>query len=146
MRLIRHVVLILIGLAVTAVAASAQSGTTVFDNSRPVTGGVGIRPPADLTPSFGASGNTEILRHRDFSGKPCLMVSGFARAHTIDAHLYDHVITVHNNCPQRIAMQVCYYQSRDCIPLEIPGGERKETILGTLPSIKDFRFEFREKF
>jgi hypothetical protein len=43
-------------------------------------------------------------------------------------------------------MRVCYYESQECIPMEIPGGERKEAILGTLPSTKDFRFEFREKF
>ena len=35
---------------------------------------------------------------------------------------------------------------QDCIPMEISGEERKEAILGTLPSTKDFRFEFREKF
>jgi hypothetical protein len=30
--------------------------------------------------------------------------------------------------------------------MEVPGNERKEAVLGTLPSMKDFRFEFREKF
>jgi hypothetical protein len=64
----------------------------------------------------------------------------------MDPNLYDHVIAVRNNCPQRIAMQACYYRTHDCIPMEIPGGARKEAILGTLPSGKDFRFEFREKF
>ena len=29
--------------------------------------------------------------------------------------------------------------------MEIPGGERKETVLGTLPGVSVFRFEFREK-
>jgi hypothetical protein len=43
-------------------------------------------------------------------------------------------------------MQVCYYQTRDCISMEISGGEHKEAVLGTLPSVTNFRFEFREKF
>lgn len=30
--------------------------------------------------------------------------------------------------------------------MEVPGDEHKEAILGTMPSTKDFRFEFREKF
>jgi hypothetical protein len=141
-----RVVLAFIGLAAVACPASAQSGTTPFDNSRPTTGGSGIRAPVDTTPSFGASGGTEILRHRDFTGKTCLEVGGSARAHTTNPNLYDHVVSVRNNCPQRIALQVCYYRSRDCLPMEVPGGARKEAILGTLPSGRDFRFEFREKF
>ncbi len=102
--------------------------------------------PVTPAPIFGASAGNEILRHRDFTGKPCLSVGGYARPHTVDRNLYDHVITVLNNCPRRIVMKVCYFQSQDCIPIEIPGGERKEAILGTLPSAKDFRFDFREKF
>jgi len=43
-------------------------------------------------------------------------------------------------------MQVCYYQTQECIPMDIPGDETKEAILGTMPSTKDFRFDFREKF
>jgi len=97
-------------------------------------------------PTFGASAGTEILRHRGPTGNACLAVAGHARSHTIDPKLYDHVINVTNSCAQRIALQICYYRSQECISMEIPGGERKEAILGTLPSVKDFRFEFREKF
>ena len=57
-------------------------------------------PPGTLSgPSFGGtspssspppriitgSQNTDILRHRDFAGKPCLGIGGFARAHTGDS-------------------------------------------------------------
>jgi hypothetical protein len=146
MRPIFFLVTAVFWLAATASFASAQSGTGMDKSSQPITGSSGIRPPVDTTPTFGASSGTEILRHRDFAGKACLDVGGFARAHTIDTNLYDHVITVRNNCPLRIALQVCYYRTRDCIPIEIPGGARKEAILGTLPSTRDFRFEFREKF
>jgi hypothetical protein len=125
--------------------SAAAQGTGQTLPQRPTVGGTIHTPPA-TSPSFEASGNTEVLRHRDFTGKPCLAVNGTPRAHIADRNLYDHVITARNNCPQRIAMQVCYYQTHDCIRMEIPGSERKEAILGTLPSMKDFRFEFREKF
>jgi hypothetical protein len=122
-------------------ALSPSSGSS----SATVGGTLGIQPlPA--RPTFGASGGNDIQRHRDFTGKPCLAVGGYARSRTLTPNLYDNVIVVVNGCPQRIALQVCYYQSQDCIPVEVPGGERKEAILGTLPASKDFRFEFREKF
>ena len=104
-----------------------------------------MSPPQPL-PSFQASGGNEILRHRDFTGRPCLDVSGYAQPHTINRDLYDHMITVKNNCPQRIAIQVCYYQSEDCIPMDIPGDARRDAVLGTMPAEQSFRFEFREKF
>jgi hypothetical protein len=142
-----RVVLAFIGLVVgIACAANAQSTATPFETpSRPTVGGTGIQAPSQ-PPVFGASRGTEILRHRGPTGKPCLSVVGFARPHIVNPNLYDHVITATNNCAQRITMRVCYYESQECIPMEIPGGERKEAILGTLPSTKDFRFEFREKF
>ncbi len=133
-------------LAVMGCCASAQSGSPPFQSpSAPDLGGAGIRAP---TPPLiiGASQGNDILRHRAPTGSPCLTVSGFARPHTVNPNLYDHVITVNNGCAQRITMRVCYYNSMDCVPIEIPGGERKEAILGTMPSTKDFRFEFRENF
>lgn len=139
--------LVVAWLCVTGGAASAQSGMGPFDNSSPVVGATpGLQLPATPPPMFGASADTQVLRHRDFTGRPCLDVNGYAEPHTIDPNLYDHVITVVNHCPRRIAIDVCYYQSQDCIPMEIPGDQRKEAVLGTMPAEKDFRFEFREKF
>ena len=129
----------LIWLAAVASSASAQSGTTA------ILRGVGVPPPAE-TPTFGASAGADMLRHRGPTGSPCLDVVGFSRRHTTNSNLYDHVIAVKNNCAQSLTMQVCYYNTQDCLPMEIPGGERKEAILGTMPSTKDFRYEFREKF
>ena len=126
-------------------SASAQSGSPLFGSASPpsvgATGGMSVPVPP---PTFG--GGNESHRHLDFTGKPCLSVSGYARSFRINPNLYDHVITAVNSCPQRIAIQVCYYQSKDCIPMEIPGDARKDAILGTMPSEKSFRFEFREKF
>ena len=136
-----RVVVTLVWLAVATGTVSAQSETTPSSQ-----GAVGLRVVPKEGPTFGASAGTEILRHRGPSGHPCLAVGGLARPHVVNPNVYDHVITVRNTCAQRITMQVCYYRSRDCVPLEIPGGERKEAILGTLPSVKEFRYEFREKF
>lgn len=127
--------------------AAVASPAFAQGQTNPVFGGVGVPPPNPIqTPSFSASGETEMLRHRGPTGSPCLEVSGSARHHTIDRNLYDHMITVKNDCAQRISIQVCYYNTDDCVPMEIPGGERKEAILGTMPATPDFRFEFREKF
>jgi hypothetical protein len=139
-----RVLLILVALVVLSCGASAQNGIGAFDNSPPTVGASdGAQIPA--TPhSFGASTGPRV--HRDFTGQPCLEVGGYAQPHVIDPTLYDHIITVLNRCPQRIALEVCYYQSQDCIPMQVPGDERKDAVLGTMPSEKDFRFEFREKF
>lgn len=138
----------MIRFAIALIWLTALAGPALAQGeSVPVFGGVGVPVPHPAqTPSFAASGDTGMLRHRDPTGSPCLGVSGFARRHTIDSNLYDHVISVKNNCAQRIVIQVCYYNTEDCLPVDIPGGERKEAILGTMPSMPDFRFEFREKF
>jgi hypothetical protein len=116
------------------------------NGSRPSIGGTqGIGIPNEQ-PTFGASGDAQILRHRGPTGALCLAVGGFARPQTINPRLYDHVIVGVNSCAQQINVQVCYYQSQDCITMNIPGDDRKEAILGVMPAEKDFRFEFREKF
>jgi hypothetical protein len=121
----------------------AQQNSSGLSKVPTVGGTAGKKGPL---PTFQASNGNDILRHRNFIGKPCLAVGAFARPHAINPHLYDHVIAAVNSCSQRISMRVCYYQSQDCIQMDVPGGERKEAILGTLPSAKDFRYEFREKF
>jgi len=127
-------------------SAAAQRDPTPFEAlSGPTVGGSGATPKPETRP-FAAAAGTELLRHRSFTGRPCLDVGGYARPHHIDVSLYDHVISAVNGCPQRIELRVCYYRTQDCIPMEVPGNGHKEAILGTLPSTKDFRFEFREKF
>ena len=142
------VILAVIGLVVSTCSASAQSsGDSSETWSKPAYGGT-VAPPDD-DPSqnpFNASGSDEILRHRDFAGKPCLVLQGYARAHTIDPNLYDDVVSISNSCPRQISVRVCYYGTEDCISVDVPGTESKEIVLGMLPSMKDFRFEFREKF
>jgi hypothetical protein len=106
----------------------------------------GTEPKAGNPPKIGASQNTELLRHRDPAGKPCLAINGSARPYTVNTNLFDHLITASNSCAQRIRVQVCYFRSQQCVMMDVPGRGRREAVLGTLPSIKDFRFEFRERF
>jgi hypothetical protein len=79
-------------------------------------------------------------------GKPCVSVYGFARPYATNPNLFDHVIVASNGCTEVIRMRVCYYRTQDCIAMEIPSRGRKEALLGTLPAMKDFRYEFRERF
>ena len=130
------------------VSPAAAQGTTdplTGLGTRPEVGGT-YRPREVPRPNISSSGNTEILRHRDFSGKPCLSIGGFARPFATSPNLFDHVISAENNCPKAIQIQVCYFKTTECSPVTVPGYGRKEAILGTMPSQKDFRFEFREKF
>jgi hypothetical protein len=138
---VTRVVATLIALAAISASASAQD-----DPSRPTLGGVGVRPPTKVGPTFGSSSSNEILRHRSPMGTPCLTVGGSARSHMANSNVYDHVISAKNSCAQAITIKVCYYKSLDCISMEIPGRERKEAVLGTLPGAQEFRYEFREKF
>ena len=69
-----------------------------------------------------------------------------ARPHTTNPNLFDHVVNTINSCPQKLKLQVCYYKSQQCVWMEVPGREHKEALLGTLPSIRDFRYEFHEQF
>lgn len=92
------------------------------------------------------SQDLEIMRHRNFSGKPCLEIGGYARPLQVDSRVFDHVIVATSICPQPLKVKVCYSGSQDCILMQVPGYGRKEAILGTLGGMKEFRYEFREIF
>ena len=151
MRTRRAIVSVAVGMAAVALLGAgqvlAQSATDPLTGlgKRPEIGGTN-QPRAVPQSPIASSGNTEIMRHRDFAGKPCLSVGGFARSFATNANLFDHVISVENSCPKAIRLQVCYFKSTNCLSVEVPGYGKKEVILGTMPSLKDFRYEFREKF
>ena len=121
---------------------SPPAGTLSRPTAGSSAGAATARPPRIIT----GSQDTEILRHRDFGGKPCLAIGGFAGPHATNSNLYDHVIEIKNGCAQSIKTQICYLRSLECITLDVQGHMTKEGILGTLPSIKDFQYEFRERF
>lgn len=75
-----------------------------------------------------------------------MRVVGMARATSSTSNLFNHWIYAENICNERIRMQVCYFSTSSCINMDVAGRERKEAILGTLPSVKDFRYEYRERF
>jgi hypothetical protein len=56
------------------------------------------------------------------------------------------MIIAQNDCSQRIKMQVCYYQSQHCVAMDVPPYGRQNLVLGIMPSMSGFRFEFRELF
>jgi hypothetical protein len=114
--------------------------------SQPLFGStLGTKPP--LSPAIiTSSQDLNILRHRDFAGRPCLTIEGMARPHTTNPNLYDHVVNTINSCPNKLRVQLCYYKSTQCVWVDVPGRERKEALLGTLPSVRDFRYEFHEQF
>jgi hypothetical protein len=110
--------------------------------SEPVYGGTnGVGPDAP----FSEDNDQVLRRHRDLAGDPCLSVYGYASPHVAYPNLFDHTIRANNKCAQSITIQVCYFRSEDCISMDVPGDTTKEAVLGIFPSMKDFRFEFRER-
>jgi hypothetical protein len=125
-------------------AQSSPNAAAAGFAGRPQVGGT-YQPR--VTPEIPVTGTgTEAQRHKDFSGKPCMAVSGFARPFVANPKLFDHVVNAENGCPNAIRLQVCYLLATGCVAMEVPGYGRKEAILGTMPSQKDFRFQFVEKF
>jgi hypothetical protein len=115
--------------------------------SAPIYGGTtGGGHEMPLTDDDDKGGGDLIRRHRDLAGKPCLSVYGYATPHAVDTNLFDHTVRANNKCAQLIKIQVCYFQTQDCISMDVPGDTTEEAVLGIFPSIKDFRFEFRERF
>src|SRR5258708_6181062 len=113
---------------------------------RPIVGATtGIRPPSETQP-FGESANAGKKVHMDPTGKPCVQVSAFSRPEIINPKLFDHTILARNHCSLPINLKVCYYGSQSCIPVDIPGYGQKQTVLGVYPSLRDFRYEYTEKF
>ncbi|MGJ4952570.1 hypothetical protein [Bradyrhizobium sp. HKCCYLS20291] len=148
MRIVKVVALLaLAGLAPSAPAAMAQTAPGTAGSGfagRPQVGGT-YQPR--VAPEIAVTGTAgEVQRHKDFSGRPCVAVSGMARPFVTNPKLFDHVINAENGCPKAITIQVCYLQASSCIAMDVPGYGRKEAVLGTMPSQKDFRFQFVEKF
>ena len=123
-----------------AIAQAALSPGQSRD--RPTEGSTpGVAVPRAMSPPGSIT-----LRHKSPGGSVCLRVMGFAQPFSTNPNLFNHWITAENSCGNSIRFQVCYYGTRDCINMIVSGRERKDAILGTVPSIKDFRYEYVEKF
>jgi len=139
-------VVLVLGLLLGGSLAAAQGlSPPGDDNSRPILGGAGVLPPTQL-PSFSGSQNATVRMHSDPTGKPCVKILGYAQQQVVNKNIFDHMISASNNCSQTITVHVCYYQSQHCTSIDVPAYGRKEALLGIMPAMKDFRFEYTEKF
>jgi hypothetical protein len=117
-----------------------------LETTRPQTGGAGgIGPPQQL-PLISGSQDAATRVHVGPSGKPCLTIYGYAKQQALNPTLYDHVISASSTCAQPIKLRVCYYHSEDCVLMAVPEYAHQETILGVMPRMREFRFEYREQF
>jgi hypothetical protein len=85
-------------------------------------------------------------RHMTPTGKPCLAIQGYAKQELVNKNIYQHLIRTANNCVQNIKVRVCYYNTDDCILVNVPPLERREDILGIFPALKRFQFQAKEQF
>jgi hypothetical protein len=141
----RIALLTLILLVATGQLASGQSLTKPGDVPPVVGGAGGLRPP-ERSRVLGGTPNATAKVHLAPTGKPCVHVDGYSKAQTLNPNIFDHFISATNTCSLRIKLQVCYYKTQHCIPVEIGAYDRKEAVLGIFPALKEFRYEYTEKF
>lgn len=138
-----HMTLLLLGWGGVAVAQGLSS--PLGTGSAPALGGVNERPPAQV-PILNGTQNARVKLHLGPTGKPCLTVQGYAKPQIVNPNIFTHMIIASNDCSQSIKMKVCYYQSQQCIPLTVPEYGRNEVVLGIMPAMTQFRFEYQEQF
>jgi hypothetical protein len=144
--------LILTVLAVLAATAilqwsSAVGAQSMFGNGAgPSYGATGGMALPSRAPHFSISPDTPAHTHLGSTGEPCLTVQGQAEQQKINPNIYNHTIVGINNCGQAIAVKVCYYQTEDCTRMTIPAYGEKRALLGIMPAMKDFRFQYTEQF
>jgi len=94
----------------------------------------------------GSGKNSAFTVHRDALNRPCLDIEAAARRHVINPNVFDHVVSVYNNCLMPIKLRVCYYNTDHCIDMKVRGKQRKDGILGIFPNMRYFRYSYREQF
>jgi hypothetical protein len=140
-----HLAYFSLALAITAsTSVAAQTVSPAHSGGMEVGSGGGLAPP--ITAPLVSGEDAGIRRHLGPSGKACLNVRGQSRSEKINPKLFEHMIVVVNQCSERIKLQVCYYQSHHCMMMDLPSFGRSEAILGIMPAMSGFRFEFREQF
>jgi hypothetical protein len=142
-----RVIIIINALSIFAFGECASSQIVLLAqdfNLRPTVGGVGLPPPS-IASTIGGEGR-DIRKHLNPIGKPCLVVGGEAKPQTINTNIFEHVIVANNSCSQVIKLQVCYYKSDHCAPMMVPAYSRSHVVLGIMPTMRDFRYEYRETF
>lgn len=124
------------GTIVTAVliaAAGAAQGQTA--SVSPAVPKLTPQGPADISLA------SPLLR--DSLGRLCFDVEAAARAHVVAPDLFDHVVSIKNNCSRPLKLKACYYGSERCNLVELQPYKRADTILGTMRNIRFFRYVIR---
>jgi hypothetical protein len=99
---------------------------------------------ASITPMLSEGDRNKLIR-KDSLGRPCLDIKAEARAQPATPNIFDHIVSVNNRCLQQIKVKLCYYKSDRCFLVTLAANARKETILGTFPSLRYFRYEYQEQ-
>jgi hypothetical protein len=85
-------------------------------------------------------------RHMSPTGKPCLTLEAYSKTQVINKDIYEHWVGATNSCGQHIKVKVCYYETEDCIVMDVPPYDRQDSVLGIYPALKDFRYDAKEQF
>lgn len=101
-----------------------------------------------LIPSGSIAANASELgrRHIGPRGRPCLALESYAKSQTVNKDIYEHWIRATNSCGQTIKLRVCYRKSNDCIAMNVPPWESKNSVLGIYPMQKEFQYDAQEQF
>jgi len=81
--------------------------------------------------------------HKDLFGKPCVSFEAISRAYVSDSHIFDHIVSANNHCPQLIQLRICYQDTLRCVYVPLGAYERKESVLG-VDAIRDFKYQASE--
>jgi hypothetical protein len=102
--------------------------------------------PATLSAQGYNSASSDMGRHRDYAGKPCLHIQAVARRHALAPTVFDHIMDIDNQCIQPIKAKICYHKTEQCIDVNALGRTRKEYFLGSFPSQSQFQYDLKEHF
>ena len=100
----------------------------------------------DLLAQGFTNSNVTDGKHHDFAGKPCLETSPSSKALASNSRVFNHIVTAENHCTQRIKARICYHGTDSCTDVEVPGGSRKEQVIGIFPAMQEFRYDVKEQF
>lgn len=121
-----------VGLVALAVSGTTTHSQTVSGTAKPR---LMIQGPAEQSQS-------SVIR--DALGRPCLDIEAASRAHTVNRQLFDHVISIKNQCPKLVKVKVCYFNSDTCRSADVGGYRREDLILGTT-TVTSFRYSIIQK-
>jgi hypothetical protein len=78
-------------------------------------------------------------------GKPCLDIEAAARAQLTNPNMFDHVVSIKNECNRLISVKLCYANSDHCRQLIMHPYKRIDTILGSMQGVTVFKYSVTQK-